>query len=820
MQGLIQGLRFGWRILAKDPGFTLVATFTLALGIGANTIVFSVVNALLFRPLPVKNPHSLYAVVFHDQQTDYSDQRIPLPVIRDYLEQDSSFAQLAAYAPIHASLKMNGRSSSVWAQLVTSDYFSTLGVEAAVGRLFLPEENEVALRNPVVVISYDCWRRKFNSDPQIVGTNVEFGQDSEGNETFYEIVGVAVPGFKGLEPVSGTVVDFWVPSMMEEWIRPWQPVSFRLFGRLHPEMSLNQATANLNFTTQSIVDKYQGVPLPNYERMGPLKEDLRVRLNYAARGSWGAYQSPSVVWRNALLFAAAIGAVLLITCANIAGLLLVRSVKRRKEIAIRLSLGATRGQILRQLLVENLILALFGGALGLLAAQWGRDALLLWQPFSLPADLNLDLDWRVAAFTTGLSLSTVLLFGLVPALQAVRFELQPALKAESTSLAGSEHRLPIQNVFVAIQVALSMLLLVCAGLFLRSFVNLRTADLGFNAKNLIFARIDTRDSGLDGQSAGRLFQQIVSHVGSVPGVRSVSVCQFRPWSGSSWREFTMVLGREPREDEPKMLQVDTVGPNYFETMGIPVLREGQSGRLGPNLDRIVVNERFSEMYFPGEDPVGQETSWGAIGALVKDSKMSGLRERPEPLVYEQVPIVESTFCHVLVQTEGEPEPLLSTIAGQIRGMLGELDTLQVQTMEEIRSESLETERAILVMVHAFGAIALLLTSVGIYGTVSYSVTRQSRDIGIRMALGAQAADVRKLVMKHGTILAMAGLLVGLLATFGLTRFLSSQLFEVSETDPLTYAGVASLLLAVVLVATYIPARRATKIDPLVALRHE
>jgi putative ABC transport system permease protein len=814
-------LKFALRQLLKNPGFTAMAVLTLALGIGANTAIFSQINELLLRPLPVKQPEKLMALVLINPQGDYSNQNIPYPIVRDYREQSRSFSEWIAYAQtIHSSWQLGDKTTTAYVQLASANFFSALGVVPFLGRGFLPDEDQDSRRGPPVILSYACWQNRFGADPGIIGKTVllrpPFVEPLSGT-----VVGVAPAGFSGLEKVEKLAPDCWLPAVLEAQFKKSVQVDFRLVGRLAAGVTREHATAELNVVTRNIAEKYKGAVIPGYEHEGIFPSDLKVQLRYAALGQWGAFKSARTLQRATLLASGVVGLVLLIACANLANLLLARAVNRRKEMAIRLSLGASQARVFRQMLTESLVLALLGGALAVVFGMWGSRLLLAFKPAGVELLVQASLDGRVVAFTLALSVVTGLIFGIAPALQAMRFDPNGALKEETAVLAGVGGRFQVRDVLVVAQVGLCLLLLMGAGLCLRSLLALHSANHGFNVRNTIAAPLTLRQAGATAKTAGPLFDQIIEKVKALPGVRAVSFAESFPLlDGGFGLPVNEIEGYVPRKDEFLVMKFSNVGPDFLETLQIPVQRS--SGATLREQGRLVwVNESLVRRYWPGLDPIGKNIGMYEVSGVVKNSRNKNLWEEPEPYVYIQYSGTPQTLSgHLFVRTEGDPGPLLPVLRGLIQAASSDLDVSRIQTMRQVVNKSLVGQRFTLVLMGVFAITALLLASVGIYGVMSFVVTHRTREIGIRMALGAGRRDVLGLILRHGMMLVGVGIVLGLAGALAFTRLLSSLLFGITPTDTMTFVLVCLLVGLVAFVACCLPALRAAKVDPIKALRHE
>ncbi|HEV2864468.1 MAG TPA: ABC transporter permease [Pyrinomonadaceae bacterium] len=816
MGTLLQDVRFALRRLSKSPGFTLVAVASLALGVGANTAIFSLVNAALLRPLPVEDPGRLVSV----SVTGPGDSMLAFsyPTYLDFRDRNEALSGLFAERMAPMSLSRNGSNERVWGYLVTGNYFDVLGVKAVRGRTFTPEEDRAPLSSPVAVLSHGCWQRRFGGDPGIVG------QDITINDRRFKVVGVMPEGFGGAEVIY--TPELWVPMTMQEWIEPgnaWLDArstqNIFAVGRLRDGVTREQAEASLNVLAAQLGREY-----PDTD------EGRRVTL---VPPGFVVPQLRGAVVGFAAVLMAAVGLVLLAACANLANLLLARASSRRKEIAVCLALGASRWRLVRQLLTESAMLAFMGGAAGFLLALWMTDLAAAYRPpINVPIWIELQPDWRVLAFTVGASLLTTLLFGLAPALQATRADLVPALKG--TDEGRGRRRQLMRGGLVVAQVTLSLVLLVAAGLVVRSLGHLQKMNPGFEVENGLIMSFDLGLQGYDAARGREFTRKLVEQVRALPGVRSASLTDLFPLSLNYSTNTVYVEGGPAlRGANVPQAMVSSVEHHYFEAAGVPLV----SGRAFDEHDTkdatrvVVVNEALARRFFPGADAprgaVGKRISfqspdgpWMQIVGVAGDGKYWTIGEAPQSFVYSPLAQSYSQSLTLVARTEGDPRPYIQAIREEVRKLDANLPLYDAKTLEEHIGVSLYAPRVAAALLAGFGLLALLLAAVGVYGVVSYAAAQRTREIGIRMALGARAADVLRLVAVRGLLLVGVGLALGLAGAALLTRFMTGVLYGVSATDPTTFVGVALLLGAVAFLACYFPARRATRVDPLVALRHE
>jgi putative ABC transport system permease protein len=851
MHGWVEmvGRDFGYalRTLRRSRGFAAVAALTLALGIGANTAIFTLLDQVLLRLLPVKNPQQLVLLTMRGRHygNNWGGNAISYPMYRDFQDHNEVFTGMFCRFPEHVSMTFGGQSERVAAELVSGTYFGVLGVGTAVGRAFSPEDDRVPNGHPLVMLSYDFWKQRFGGDPQIVGKTILV------NNHQMTIIGVAQAGFDGVE--LGYTTKIFVPVMMESQIiiGPMKMLTDRrsrwvnAFGRLKPGVTETKAKASLQpfmhsmlamevkeaaFRNASTYDREQFLKcwidvLPGSQGRASLRRELRTPL-----------------W----VLMATTGMVLLIACANIANLLLARATGRQKEIAVRLAMGATRGRIVTQLLIETLSLSALGGILGLALAFWGDKALMAIYLPSESNELNISTapDFRILLFTLAVTVITGVIFGLAPALQTTRPDVGRTLKDQAGAVVGGGHG-RLRNALVVTQVALSLLLLIGAGLFLRSLKNLSNLGPGFPAERLVGFNIDPSLNGYTPQQLNTFYQQLTDNLDAIPGVKSVSVASMRIMENDEWDSGLTAEGYSPtKPDDHPQAYMNQIGPGYFATLGVPIVagrdfrptdnrvikRADATDDFDTTPTTVIINEKFAQKFFAGHSPVGMHLGFGTdpgthtdmeIIGVVKDIKYTNLRD--EIPIQAYVPYMNSPYLGgmtIYVRTAGEPNQLMSSVRAKMRDLDANVPIYAMRTMDEQISNSLVTERMIASLSTVFGFVATVLAIIGLYGVMSYSVAQRTREIGIRMALGAEQAKVIGMVMREVATLIAIGVGVGVPAALVLTRVVKSQLYGLEAHDPWTLGLATGLLAMVACAAGYVPALRASRVDPMKALRYE
>jgi len=821
------------RSLLKRPGFTVIAVLTLALGIGANTAIFSVVSATLLRLQPVSDPERLVFVFNGPAGSVFS-----YPDYAAMRDQNNVFDGLVAWGGITASLNSNDQTDLVTGAIVSGNFFDVLGVRAQLGRAITTEDDKTPGAHPVAVISQGLWQRRFGGDANVVGRQLLL------NGNAFTVIGVLPAGFDGLQ--LGVTRDLYVPLMMQATMRPpragysgemnpdlLQTRGIRwLFsvGRLKPGVSAVQAQSSLALIAKQLEEAYPQTNRGRTASISALSE---------SDDPAGRRQLSSV----ARLLMGVVGIVLLIACANVANLLLARSSARTKEIAVRLAIGATRWRIVRQLLTEGVLLAALGGAAGLLLAWWTTRSLSAPPPptGALPITPQFSIDLRVLLFTLGLSLIAGVVFGLAPALRASRPALIPALKDDAAAFFERTRVLSLRNLLVITQVALSVVLLIAAGLFLRSLRQAQTIDPGFDAEKIVTLPLNINLLRYTRAQGREFYRQVVERVEAIPGVESASLARIAAVSGGSSVRSLLIEGRAGSDNQfrsegagaapgdNESVSSNVIGPRYFQTMGIG-LQQGRDFNAQDTEDHprvVVVNEAFVRRHFPSEDAVGRRISfngpegpWREIVGVVRTSKYLSLGEVPTPVAYLPLQQNHETGMTLHVRSSVAPSSIVGSIRNEVQALEKNLPLGNPERMSDRVANSLYAARMGAILLAVFGGLALLLASIGLYGVMSFAVSRRTRELGIRVALGARPGDVFRMVLRQGMTLVIAGLVVGLGVAAAVTRLLASFLYGVSTTDAVTFTVIPLLLTLVALLACYLPARKATKVEPLVALRYE
>ncbi len=812
MQTLLQDLRYSLRRLRKSPGFAAIAILSLALGIGANTAIFSLVNTVLLRPLPVTQPDQLVSV-YTTMRNGAQDSIFSYPNYKDVRDRNEVFAGLLSYRFSPMSLSHQGNNERIWGYQVSGNYFDVLGVQAMLGRTFLPEEDKTLGSHPVVVLSYGSWQKRFAADPNVVGKTTLINGHS------FTIIGVMPKDFVGTEVAYQA--EMFVPYMMAKVIEPNNYSlecrdcdNYFAAGRLKPGVTPAQAEASLQALMQRLAQEY---PQDNEGR----------GIKVAPVGLFLPQIRDSVMGLSWVLMAV-VGLVLLIACMNLANLLLARATERRKEIAVRLAIGANRGRLIRQLLTESVMLSVLGGALGLVIAFFITDYVgKIKLPMDIALTFDLRVDWRVLVFALGVSIVTGVLFGLLPALQSSKLDLVSSLKDEG-SMAGFR-RARLRSTLVVAQIAASVLLLLCAGLIVRSLQAAQTMRPGFNPDKALAMTFDVGLQGYD-EARGRAFhKQLMERVRALPGVQSASLAMAIPLSLNYNNSTIFIEGQAPTGTANLPLAVSNiVWPEYFKTMGIALRGRDFNERDKEQESRFaIINETFARRFWPGQEAIGKrfnfsgpnDPMWEVVG-VAADGKYDSLGEEPKIAVFRPMLRSYSSWTSLVARTNGDPQAMLNTIRNEIRHLDATLPVSGIKTLKDHMKVPLFPAQVAATVLGSFALLALILAAIGIYGVMSYAVSQRTREIGIRMALGALKSDVLKMIVGQGLRLVVIGVAIGLGKAFLLTRFLSVVLYGVSATDAVTFIAIPILLSAVALLACWIPAQRAARVDPIKALRHE
>ena len=818
MQTLWQDLRFGARMLIKNPGFTLIAVVTLALGIGANTAIFSVINAVMLKPLPFAEPERLMAVGSTRTNDRSNFGPISYPDFADFQSQQSSFEHMAAYYTRGLTPQSDSGSARLEGAVVTSGLLPALGINPMLGRAFRQEEDRAG-GGRVVLLSQNLWQTRFNSDPDIAGKSLALNGES------FTVAGVMPASFQF--PIQSKPVELWINFASDAETPVEQPHTAQrgyhflsAIGRLKPGAAIERAEAQLVTIAANLEKQYPDDNANFSARVRPAMEDLTGNIR-----------------DSLLVIFAAVGCVLLIACANVANLLLARVMNRRREIALRAALGASRWRVVRQMLTESVLLALIGGAAGILLAGFAMDALIALNPTDVPRIAESGLDGRALLFTFVTATLTGIVTGFVPAWQLSKLDLNSVLKDGGRGASGGSLRFSARSALIVAEVAIAVMLLVGAGLLIQSFARLMRVNPGFNPDNLLTMRIGFPD-GLytEPEQITQFHDRLMTGLQSLPGVSAYSTVAPTPMSGNSFRVGFSVQGRPNSSGRryPYNTRVLLVGADFFRTLGIP-LKEGRDYTARDNLQSVpavIVNESFVKRNFPNENPIGKridpstgvgegEPPMREIIGVVADFRSRRMSAEPEPEVYLHIPQVPALgSLTVMLRSQSDPLSLAAAARQEITRLDRNLPIYDVKPFDEYVSGSVAQPRFNSLLLGVFAGVALLLTAIGLYGVISYSITQRTQEIGIRLALGARVGDVLRLIIGQGMTLALIGVALGLIGAFAATRLMKSLLFDVGPTDPLTFASIAALIALIALVACWIPARRATRVDPMIALRCE
>jgi predicted permease len=837
----IADLRYGIRMIIKTPGLSSIAMISLALGIGANTAIFSLVDTLLLKRLPVKSPQELFM--------PSTDQRVSwnYPDYIAFREHNRSFSGLAAYGSGVRALGMQLNSTDTteiaYVHMVSGSYFDVLGVTPALGRLFTEEEDRKPGSSPYVVLSYQYWLNRFGGTEDVIGRSLRL------NGHVFTIIGITRSGFRGTDVT--TAPQLFIPLLMYSEIsgEPYSRWNSRhywwmhLVGRIKPGVSKSQAETELSGILRSQVEAERKAE-PNSRTGKPSPVILRP-------AGTGYSSVRNRLEKPLIVLMAVVGLVLLIACANVANLMLARGTARQHEMAIRLAVGATRAKLTGQLLIESILIALLGGAAGLVLARFGVDVLLTFVPPSGETQVVLRVmpDLRLLGFTFTVSLLTGIVFGIAPALRCTKPDLIPVLKDEVPGSTGPS-RLTLRNALVVVQVALSLLLLIGAGLFVRSLGNLRSVETGFRHDQTVIVSVNPNRNGYKGQRLREFFERLRARITALPGISSVSLAAITPLSGMRWNNDFTVEGYQWKPDEEKTVDINAVGPRYFETIGLPLMlgrdfrdednpavtpeppesfmaERKQPEPPGPRV--AIVTESIARRFFSGRNPIGSHICFGEeydssrayeIIGVVKDARYFGLREKSEPMAYLPIWRQNPFATSICIRTNRD----MASLVADVRRLVTDLDpavpVMNSRTMQQQIDNDILTDRLIATLSGFFGFLALLLAAVGLYGVISYAVTRRTREIGIRMALGAPRSVVLRLVVRDAALLILAGAAIGIPSALAATRLVKSFLFGIDAQDPVTILGGTAVLAAAAALACFVPARRATRVDPMSSLRYE
>ena len=822
MATLWQDVRYGVRMLLKNPGITVIVIIALALGIGANTAIFSVVNAVLLRPLPYEESDRL--VFLNEKSPVLDEMSISYPNFTDWRNHTQTFEKIGVYNRASYNLTGSGEAERIVTGQVSADLFSVLRVKPLHGRLFTNDEDKPG-GTPVVILSYPLWQRRFGGQTSILNQAITL------NTKQYVVIGIMPETY-----AYPSRVEMWVPvgqlSDQPSWQQRGNHPGLYGVARLKPGATIEQADADMNTIAANLEKQYPDTNTGNRVRLRPL---LEIFVSDARRALWVIF--------------AAVGFVLLIACANIANLLLARATARKKEMAVRTAVGASRWRLARQLLTESVLLSLVGGAIGLLLGHWGVKLILYMSPDAIPRSREIGIDWIVMGFTMGVSFLTGIIFGLLPAIQAGDVDVHETLKESGRGTSGRQW---LRSSLVVAEVATTLVLLIAAGLMIRSFYLLQKVNPGFSHEQLTSFSISLPGKKYTTQdSKAQFYDRLLENLRGLPGVESVAAASGLPLGNNGWQTSYVIDGQpEPPRDQVPLLEACLVTPDYFKAMNIPLLKGrmfndrdnrahlagkdlsklNENQREGAGLNTIIIDEEFARRHWPNEDPIGKHVRIGGtnpqnpkleVVGVVGRVKMESLNQNSDRVQgyfpFAQVPQGGMT---VIMKAASDPNQLIGSVRAAVKAIDLDQPIYSPRTMDDIRAESVAGERLNLTLLSLFAGIALVLAIVGIYGVMSYSVTQRTHEIGIRMAIGARPRDVFTMILGHGMKLAIIGVVIGLAAAFALTRLMASMLFGVEPTDATTFGGIAALLIGVAILACYLPGRRATKVEPTISLRYE
>ena len=807
-----QDLRFGLRMLRRNPGFSILAILCLTLGIGANAAVFSWIEGILFRPYPAVTHQEQLLALTGTARGESGPTYVSWPDVLDLQRSCTLIDSFIVTKIMGTTLSIGNRAEVTTGSIVSANYFDAIGVHPVLGRGFEPGEDEGRSAHPVTVISYQLWKGRFKGDPQIIGKTQRL------NNVVHTIVGVAPEGFYGT--FVGWSMQFWVPASMEEH---FEGGGYKLedrgarwieaYARMKPGVTLEQAQQEISAVAKRLEADY-----PDTNRGRGIK-------------LWPLWQTPfnnaGTLLPTLEIMLAVVVFVLLIACANVGNLLLVRSFARRHEMTVRLAIGASRGRLLKQLFSEGLILSVLGGTGGLLVAHWCRHALVLLFPARGGVTMHLpgEIDWRVLALSAGVCLLATLLLGLVPAMQTGKIDVAGTLKSESSAVVGGGGRAWIRSGLVLVQVSLSFVLLVGAGLLLQSLQKIRTTSPGFSTHDVLFTSVDLVSAGYDAQRAQVFQDELLARVKALPGVESAAFARRTPLGYGSFSSSSIAVdGYQPPPDEQPTVEYNEVGPEYFATMGIPLLSGREFTRADGEKDALVavVNETMAAHYWRGKNPVGERVQvkgrWVQVVGVAKDSKYQSVREAPEPFFYVPRRQNFSISGGLFIRTPLSPETMAKALTSEVHVLDGNLALYEVISLQEQVDRSTSPQQVAVTLVGLLGGLALLLAAVGLYGVMSYAVSQSTRELGLRMALGAEASNLLRLVLSRGLALTAGGVALGLAVALALTRLLGNLLYNVSPRDPLAFGSALVVMMIVAVAACILPAWRATRTDPARALR--
>ena len=827
MTQMIMDVRYALRMLVKNPGFAFVVVFTLALGIGANAAIFSLTDKVLLQSLPVDKPEQLAVISSFDTKGGTRvDNSFSYPMYQNLRDKNDVFSGVIARGATQMNISYGDQTERVRGELVSGNFFEVLGVRPWAGRLFTQDDDRNPGAHPVAVLSYDFWDRRFSKDPNLIGKTILV------NEYPLTVIGVTPPGFYGVNLSNNP--DVRVPMMMTPVFNPrppdrlnrWRLQWLTLMARRKENVTAAQAQASLAVLYRQLLEvEAQQLPPDTtaYDREQFLAQKIAV-----APGEQGFRHLQTELKTSLWLLFGATCAVLLILCANLANLMMARATVRAQETAVRLALGAGRLRLLRQWLTEGVVLALIGGIVGVVIALWIKSGLMAFIPADYRVNLAGPFEWRLYAFILGVAILLGLAFSLAPALQAARQVFAPGLRLESRSFTAAGRLVSLRSGLILVQVALSLPLLFTAALLIRTLQNLRAVDLGFSKENVLFASVNPALNGYTPERTANFYNELLTRTRALPGVKYASLASDSPLSGSWDRYGIVVEGYTPQQGERTGTDVTIVSPDYFKTLSLPLV----AGRDFNDADRVgsphvaIISEKMAQHFFGATNPLGKKIGLEKIPditivGVVKDAQYVNLREDVRRHFYlpaTQEKVLTSLTLHV--KTETDPRAVAELLRGELKSLDPHLPLYDIKTLSTEIDESLIQERLVTWLSSAFGLLATLLTALGLYGVLTFSVVRRTREIGIRVALGAQRRDVFRLIMTRGVLLVGIGVLLGVGASIAFSRLLASLLFGVTPNSMATLAGVSAGLVAVALLACWLPARRATKVDPLVALRYE